>query len=109
MFGAVDRYDRLLTATVRRSSWLLARATTSADRKQIARLRPLHGPAPHDVVWRPADSARVIHVLKNPAYALQPVFACRAGLPDDPDPDEPSSPFLIEDNATSPKLRTACG
>jgi hypothetical protein len=26
-------------------------------------VRPLHGPAPHDVVWRPADSARVIHIL----------------------------------------------
>jgi hypothetical protein len=32
-------------------------------------VRPLHGPAPHDAVWRPADSARLINILKNPAYA----------------------------------------
>src|SRR5579863_5619792 len=25
-------------------------------------VRPLHGPAPHDVVWRPADSARVLQI-----------------------------------------------
>ena len=37
--------------------------------KLLLPVRPLHGPAPHDVVWRPADSARVIHILKNPAYA----------------------------------------
>src|SRR5437899_1370657 len=32
-------------------------------------VRPLRGPAPHEVVWRPADNARVLDVLKNPAYA----------------------------------------
>lgn len=31
-------------------------------------VRPLHGPAPHDVVWRTANSARVVQILKNPAY-----------------------------------------
>ena len=31
--------------------------------------RPLRGPAPHDVVWVPADSSRVLHILQNPAYA----------------------------------------
>src|SRR5258708_13587323 len=31
--------------------------------------RPLRGPAPHEVVWRPADNARGLDVLKNPAYA----------------------------------------
>jgi len=31
-------------------------------------VRPLRGPAPHEVVWRAADSARVMHILKNPAY-----------------------------------------
>src|ERR1700684_486971 len=40
-------------------------------------VRPLHGPAPHDVVWQPADSARVIHVLKNPAYAGAYVYRRR--------------------------------
>ena len=32
-------------------------------------VRPLQGPAPHAVVWVPADGARVLHVLQNPAYA----------------------------------------
>lgn len=32
-------------------------------------VRPLHGPAPHEVVWVPANSARVLHILQNPAYA----------------------------------------
>jgi len=40
-------------------------------------VRPLHGPAPHEVVWRPADSARVIHILKNPAYAGAYVYGRR--------------------------------
>jgi DNA invertase Pin-like site-specific DNA recombinase len=40
-------------------------------------VRPLHGPVPHDVVWRAADSARVIHILKNPAYAGAYVYGRR--------------------------------
>ena len=40
-------------------------------------VRPLHGPAPHDVVWQPADSARVTHILKNPAYAGAYVYGRR--------------------------------
>ena len=40
-------------------------------------VRPLRGPAPHDVVWRPSDSARVIHILKNPAYAGAYVYGRR--------------------------------
>src|ERR1700731_1199859 len=40
-------------------------------------VRPLHGPAPHDVVWRAADSARVILILKNPAYAGAYVYGRR--------------------------------
>ena len=40
-------------------------------------VRPLHGPGPHDVVWRAADSARVIHILKNPAYAGAYVYGRR--------------------------------
>ncbi len=31
--------------------------------------RPLHGPAPHEVVWVPPNNARVLQILKNPAYA----------------------------------------
>src|SRR5271165_2598397 len=44
-------------------------------------VRPLHGPAPHDVVWRPADSSRVIHILKNPAYAGAYVYGRRRPNP----------------------------
>ena len=40
-------------------------------------VRPLHGPAPHEVVWRPADNARVLDVLKNPAYAGAYVYGRR--------------------------------
>lgn len=31
--------------------------------------RPIVGPAPHVVVWQPADHDRIISILKNPAYA----------------------------------------
>jgi excisionase family DNA binding protein len=31
--------------------------------------RPVHGPAPHDVVWQPASRSAVMQILKNPAYA----------------------------------------
>lgn len=40
-------------------------------------VRPLVGPAPHDVVWREADSARVLHILQNPAYAGAYVYGRR--------------------------------
>ena len=40
-------------------------------------VRPLLGPAPHDVVWRMADSARVVQILKNPAYAGAYVYGRR--------------------------------
>ena len=40
-------------------------------------VRPLHGPAPHEVVWRSADSARVLQILKNPAYAGAYVYGRR--------------------------------
>jgi len=32
-------------------------------------VRPIRGPAPHEVTWVPADSSRVLHILHNPAYA----------------------------------------
>src|SRR5215212_6633205 len=41
-------------------------------------VRPLRGPAPHEVGWVAADSARVLHILHNPAYA----GAVRPELPD---------------------------
>jgi DNA invertase Pin-like site-specific DNA recombinase len=44
-------------------------------------VRPLRGPAPHDVVWRPADSARVLQILKNPAYAGAYVYGRRRQNP----------------------------
>jgi len=40
-------------------------------------VRPLLGPAPHDVVWRQADSSRVLSILQNPAYAGAYVYGRR--------------------------------
>lgn len=40
-------------------------------------VRPLRGPAPHEVLWQAADSARVLHILKNPAYAGAYVYGRR--------------------------------
>jgi DNA invertase Pin-like site-specific DNA recombinase len=40
-------------------------------------VRPLRGPAPHEIVWQPADSGRVLFILKNPAYAGAYVYGRR--------------------------------
>ncbi|PBB39963.1 transposase [Mesorhizobium sp. WSM3866] len=40
-------------------------------------VRPVLGPAPHDVVWRQADSPRVLSILQNPAYAGAYVYGRR--------------------------------
>lgn len=40
-------------------------------------VRPLQGPAPHRVVWVPADSSRVLQILKNPSYAGAYVYGRR--------------------------------
>ena len=40
-------------------------------------VRPLIGPAPHELVWREATSARVHDVLHNPAYAGAYVYGRR--------------------------------
>lgn len=40
-------------------------------------VRLLRGPAPHEVVWREADTARVRLILQNPAYAGAYVFGRR--------------------------------
>jgi hypothetical protein len=39
--------------------------------------RPLHGPAPHEVLWQPAETHTVLHILKNPAYAGAYVYGRR--------------------------------
>lgn len=39
--------------------------------------RPLQGPSPHQVVWVPATSARVLQILKNPSYAGAYVYGRR--------------------------------
>ncbi len=44
-------------------------------------VRPLMGPAPHDVVWREATSARVRSILQNPAYAGAYVYGRRRQAP----------------------------
>jgi DNA invertase Pin-like site-specific DNA recombinase len=40
-------------------------------------VRPLLGPAPHETVWREADSARVRAILQNPSYAGAYVYGRR--------------------------------
>lgn len=40
-------------------------------------VRPLRGPAPHEIAWMPATSARVLQVLHNPAYAGAYVYGRR--------------------------------
>jgi DNA invertase Pin-like site-specific DNA recombinase len=44
-------------------------------------VRPVAGPAPHEVVWRPADNPRVLGILKNPAYAGAYVYGRRRPNP----------------------------
>lgn len=45
-------------------------------------VRPLLGPAPHVVVWREANDARVRNILKNPAYAGAYVYGRRCAAPE---------------------------
>ncbi len=40
-------------------------------------VRPLIGPAPHQIVWREATTSRVLQILKNPAYAGAYVYGRR--------------------------------
>ena len=40
-------------------------------------VRPLRGPAPHEVIWREASNSRVIQILKNPSYAGAYVYGRR--------------------------------
>ncbi|HET6521605.1 MAG TPA: recombinase family protein, partial [Geminicoccaceae bacterium] len=52
-------------------------------------VRPLRGPEPHEVVWQPANSARVLAILKNPAYAGAYVYGRRR---QDPGRRRPGAP-----------------
>ena len=45
-------------------------------------VRPLRGPAPHAVVWREANDARVRAILKNPGYAGAYVYGRRCAAPE---------------------------
>ncbi len=49
--------------------------------KMLVPVRPLKGPSPHDIVWRPASNSRILHVLKNPAYAGTYVYGRRRRTP----------------------------
>lgn len=40
-------------------------------------MRPLRGPAPHEVVWREASNPRVLSILHNPGYAGAYVYGRR--------------------------------
>ena len=44
-------------------------------------VRPLVGPAPHELVWQSANSPRVLSILKNPAYAGVYVYGRRRADP----------------------------
>lgn len=44
-------------------------------------VRPLRGPAPHEIVWMPATSTRVLQVLHNPGYAGAYVYGRRQADP----------------------------
>jgi DNA invertase Pin-like site-specific DNA recombinase len=56
-----------------------AKAVTMILRRADLQLpvRPLIGPAPHEVVWREANTTRVLQILKNPAYAGAYVYGRR--------------------------------
>lgn len=45
-------------------------------------VRPLRGPAPHEMLWREANDARVRSILKNPAYAGAYVYGRRCAAPE---------------------------
>jgi Recombinase len=44
-------------------------------------VRPLDGPSPHEVAWRPASNAGILQVLRNPAYAGAYVYGRRRRTP----------------------------
>lgn len=54
-------------------------------------IRPLRGPAPHEIEWSPATSSLVLHILKNPAYAGAYVYGRRTSDPTRRSPDHARS------------------
>ena len=54
-------------------------------------IRPLRGPAPHEIEWRPATNSLVLHILKNPAYAGAYVYGRRTSDPTRRSPDHARS------------------
>lgn len=60
-----------------------ARAVLQYLRRNALRLplRPLLGPAPHELVWRDATSSQVLSILHNPAYAGAYVYGRRITQP----------------------------
>ena len=54
-------------------------------------VRPLRGPAPHEVVWQEARASAVRDILQNPAYAGTYVYGRKVKDPTKRRPDAPSS------------------
>jgi DNA invertase Pin-like site-specific DNA recombinase len=54
-------------------------------------VRPLHGPAPHDVVWQEARASSVRAILQNPAYAGAYVYGRKVTDPTRRTPGHPCS------------------
>jgi DNA invertase Pin-like site-specific DNA recombinase len=60
-----------------------ARAVLLYLHRNVLRLpvRPLLGPAPHELVWRDASNSQVLYILHNPAYAGAYVYGRRMTQP----------------------------
>ena len=73
----VEARLRLVFAEFRRLG--STKAVTMVLRRADLQLpvRPNIGPAPHEVVWREPNTARVLQILKNPAYAGAYVYGRR--------------------------------
>jgi hypothetical protein len=54
-------------------------------------VRPLRGPAPHEVIWQEARASSVRDILQNPAYAGAYVYGRKILDPTKRRPDAPSS------------------
>jgi DNA invertase Pin-like site-specific DNA recombinase/uncharacterized protein YndB with AHSA1/START domain len=53
--------------------------------------RPLRGPRPHEVLWQPASTSRVLAILHNPAYAGTYVYGRITRDPTRRHPEHPCS------------------
>ncbi|GHO88612.1 recombinase family protein [Dictyobacter formicarum] len=54
-------------------------------------VRPLHGPAPHEVIWQDARASSVRDILQNPAYAGAYVYGRKVKDPTKRRPGAPGS------------------